>query len=186
MTAADLVARLMGFARGGGAGGAALDLRGPVESVATMLGRTLCRGMALHLDMPARPVLAPVDPGQLETALVNLLINARDATRGRGRVMIGLSHIWRGGHYARLIVQDDGPGLTPQGLERALEPMFTTKPDGTGLGLPMIQQMALRHGGRFRIGNAPDGGARALMDLPCLEPGDGRDPDPGQGSGENM
>lgn len=185
VTAADLVARLMGFARGAAAGGTAIDLRGPVGNVVTMLGRTLCRDMELRLDMPDRPVLAPVDSGQLETALVNLLINARDATGGRGRAMIGLSHIWRGGHYARLAVEDDGPGLTPQGLERALEPMFTTKPDGTGLGLPMIQQMALRHGGRFRIGNAGAGGACALLDLPCLDPDAGQGSG-GQGSGENM
>lgn len=208
VTAADLIARLMGFTRGGAAGRAAIDLRDPLGSTAAMLGRTLCRDMDLRLEMPDAPLLAPVDPGQLEAALVNLLINARDATGGRGRVLIRLSHVWHQGDYARLETRDDGPGLTAQGLDRALEPMFTTKPDGTGLGLPMIQQMALRHGGRFCIGNAPEGGARAVLDLPCLDPAPDRPPDqppdqplrqgagqganPGlvkgldQGSGENM
>ena len=195
LTAADLVARLMGFARGEGPPGAVIDLGAVVGNVAAMLTRTLCQGMVLDLDLPAAPLLVPADPRQVETALLNLLINARDATGGRGRVAIRLSRVWRGGPYARLEVVDDGPGLTPEGLERALEPLFTTKPEGTGLGLPMIQQMALRHGGRFRIGNAGGGdamggdgarGARAVLDLPCL--GGDMAPDPGldQGSGENM
>ncbi len=192
LTAADLVARLMGFARAGGPPGTAIDLRGVVGDVAAMLGRTLYQDMALELSLPDAPLLAPADPRQVETALLNLMINARDATGGRGRVAIRPAPVWQGRHYARLEVRDDGPGLTPEGLARALEPLFTTKPEGTGLGLAMIQQMALRHGGRFRIGNAEGGGAQAVLDLPCLAP-DAR-PAAGltaslggpQGSGENM
>ena len=192
LTAADLVARLMGFARAGGPPGTAIDLRGVVGDVAAMLGRTLYQDMALELSLPDAPLLAPADPRQVETALLNLMISARDATGGRGRVAIRLAPVWQGGHYARLEVRDDGPGLTPEGLARALEPLFTTKPEGTGLGLAMIQQMALRHGGRFRIGNAEGGGAQAVLDLPCLAPdaGPAAGPTAGpggpQGSGENM
>ena len=192
LTAADLVARLMGFARAGGPPGTAIDLRGVVGDVAAMLGRTLYQDMALELSLPDAPLLAPADPRQVETALLNLMINARDATGGRGRVAIRLAPVWQGGHYARLEVRDHGPGLTPEGLARALEPLFTTKPEGTGLGLAMIQQMALRHGGRFRIGNAEGGGAQAVLDLPCLAPdaGPAAGPTAGpggpQGSGENM
>lgn len=188
LTASDLVARLMGFARAGGPPGTAIDLRRVVGDVAAMLGRTLYQGMELQLSLPDAPLLAPADPRQVETALLNLMINARDATGGRGRVAVRLAPVWQGGHYARLEVRDDGPGLTPEGLARALEPLFTTKPEGTGLGLAMIQQMALRHGGRFRIGNAEGGGARAVLDLPCLAPdsGPGDLYDPIQGSGENI
>lgn len=192
LTAADLVARLMGFARAGGPPGTAIDLRGVVGDVAAMLGRTLYQDMALELSLPDAPLLAPADPRQVETALLNLMINARDATGGRGRVAIRLAPVWQGGHYARLEVRDDGHGLTPEGLARALEPLFNTKPEGTGLGLAMIQQMALRHGGRFRIGNAEGGGAQAVLDLPCLAPdaGPAAGPTAGpggpQGSGENM
>ncbi|WP_111429848.1 response regulator [Rhodobacteraceae bacterium DSL-40] len=177
-TAADVVARLMGFARGRLDRAEPGDLRGPVSGAVAMLERSLCIGMTLSAELPEEGVLAPIDPGQMETAVVNLLINARDATGGRGRAVVRLERIWRGAHYARLTVEDDGPGLTPEGLRRVLEPFYTTKPEGTGLGLPMIQHMALQSGGRFRLENAVGGGARAVLDLPCLGPH--------QGSGENM
>ncbi|WP_104494215.1 sensor histidine kinase [Paracoccus denitrificans] len=182
LTAGELVTRLMGFARQPVLSPEPRDLRLPVRTTASMLARTLCAGMRVECDLPGHPLLAPVDPGQIGTALVNLLINARDATDGRGRARIALRHVWRGGDYARLTVEDDGPGFDAGGLDHALEPLFTTKPEGTGLGLSMIQQLALVSGGDFRIGNAEGGGARAVLDLPCLKPCTG----PDQGSGENM
>lgn len=177
-TAETLVARLLGFARARPVSGPPVDLRSLVSGPADMLRRSLCAEMTLTVGLPDQPLLAPVNPGQMETAVVNLLINARDATGGTGSATIVLEHVWRGSDYARLTVQDDGRGLGPDALEHALEPMFTTKPDGTGLGLPMIQQMALMGGGDFRLVNAAGGGARAILELPCLKPG--------QGSGENM
>lgn len=177
-TAETLVARLLGFARARPMSGPPVDLRSLVSGPADMLRRSLCAEMTMTVRLPDWPLLAPVNPGQMETAVVNLLINARDATGGTGSATIVLEHVWRGSDYARLTVQDDGRGLGPDALEHALEPMFTTKPDGTGLGLPMIQQMALMGGGDFRLVNAAGGGARAILELPCLKPG--------QGSGENM
>ncbi|WP_207100225.1 sensor histidine kinase [Paracoccus shandongensis] len=182
VTAGDLVTRLMGFARQPSRPPELQDMRLPVRTAAAMLARTLCAGMRIDCDLPDAPLLVAVDAGGIGTAVVNLLINARDATEGRGRVRLTLRHVWRGGDYARLTVEDDGPGFDPGGLERALEPLFTTKSEGTGLGLPMIQQLALLSGGEFRIGNAEGGGARAVLDLPCLPPGTA----PGQGPGENM
>lgn len=177
-TAEALVARLMDFARRPPSTGEAIDLRVPVSSTVAMMRRSLCAGMELTLETADVALLAPIEQGQIETALVNLLINARDATGGMGRASVSLLHRWRGGHYARLVVRDDGPGLDADGLEHALEVLYTTKPDGTGLGLPMIRQMALLSGGDFRIENIEGGGAQAVLDLPCLPPG--------QGSARNM
>ncbi len=184
VTASGLVSRLVGFARNGNVRAETIDLRAPIAAATAMLRRSLCAGMALRLDLPAQPVYAPADPGQIETAIVNLLINARDATGGCGQVTIRLATVGLGGHYARLSVTDDGPGFSDEGLGRALEPMFTTKSDGTGLGLSMIQHMALQLGGQFHVANAPGGGASAVLELPCLGPGEM--PDPAQGSGENI
>ncbi|MFV0359394.1 sensor histidine kinase [Tropicimonas sp.] len=182
-TASDLVSNLMEFARSRGPNIEAIDLRRPVAAATTMLRRTLCADMTLQLDLPETAVLAPADFGQIETAVVNLLINARDATGGRGQVTIRLEVVGLGGLYARLSVSDNGPGFSAQGLQRALEPMFSTKSDGTGLGLSVIQHMALQLGGQFRIENAAGSGARAVLDLPCLG---FRESGGGQGSGENM
>lgn len=177
-TAADLVSRLMGFARRPAQNSVAIDLRHPVESSVAMLQHTICARMKLSLVLPDGPVLVSVDPRQVETAMVNLLINARDATGGGGHVGIDLSVIARGAPYARLTVADDGPGFTSEGLARGGEPLFTTKPEGTGLGLSMIRQMAVLNGGHFRIENGQPGGALVILDLPCA--------DPLQDYGENM
>lgn len=177
-TAEALVARLMDFTRGPPAAEEAIDLRVPVSSGIAMMRRSLCAGMDLTLELPDFALLAPIKQDQLETAIINLLINSRDATGGTGRATVSLQHYWRGADYARLVVCDDGPGLAPEALEHALQVLFTTKSNGTGLGLPMIRQMALLAGGDFWLENAEKGGARAVLDLPCLSPV--------QGSGRNI
>ena len=171
--AAELVARLMDFTRSGQSLPEPIDLREPVATACRMMQHTLCVDMRIALDLPDVPLLVPVAPTMLETAVVNLLINARDATEGRGRVIVTLSLLRQGGNYARLVVQDDGPGLSAEVEAMSLHPFFTTKPKGTGLGLPMIQQLALATGGAFRIGTAREGGARAVLDLPAITQPDG-------------
>ncbi len=166
-TATDLVAQLMDFARSGLRRDTRTDLGQTIAASVAMLSRSLCRDMQLTLHLPEQALISPIDSGQLESAIANLLINARDATSGRGTVWIRLQSFWQGGLYARLTVEDDGPGLSPEELGHALEPRFTTKPDGMGLGLPMIRQLALVYSGSFRIENAASGGARAVLDLPC-------------------
>lgn len=167
-SAASVVTRLTGFLRDRNALPRPVDLRAPVRAAVDMMRDTLCAGMALDLDLPEAPLMVPADGNLVETAIVNLLINARDATLGHGRVAVTLRRIAQGGDYARLTVQDDGPGLSTDVARRALDPFFTTKHHGTGLGLPMIQHFALTSGGRFHLVNAPEGGARAVLDLPAL------------------
>jgi signal transduction histidine kinase len=66
----------------------------------------------------------------------------------------------------RFVVEDTGPGMTPEALERAFEPFFTTKEHGTGLGLSIAFQIADRHGGDLRAENIPAGGARLTLEIP--------------------
>ena len=155
-TAVEVVTRLAGFLREQSTPADPVDLRKPVADTAALMSRTLCSGMVIDTDIAPMPLMVPVAPHMVETALVNLLINARDATRGRGRVALTLRHLSRGGDYARLILRDDGPGLSGEAEARAMEPFF--------------RQLALAAGGRFRLGNAAEGGAGAVLDLPCLPP----------------
>ena len=105
-----------------------------------------------------------VDPNQLENALLNLCINARDAMPGGGRLTIETANIWideRGarerdlipGQYIALSVTDTGTGMTPETVKRAFDPFYTTKPagQGTGLGLSMIYGFVRQSGGEVRI-----------------------------------
>ena len=169
-TAAKILMRLASFLRERPRPAAPVDLREPVGETVAMMGRSLCATMTLACDLPETPLRVQVDGHQIETALVNLLINARDATGGRGRVAVSLRRLARGGDYARLVVRDDGPGLMPEVAGRVLEPFYTTKLEGSGLGLAMIHQMALSAGGSFFLANAAQGGAEAVLDLPCLGP----------------
>lgn len=167
-SAASVVAHLGGFLRDRKTSTQPIDLRIPARAAVEMVRSTLCADMTLTLTLPDEPLLVLTDTSLVETAMVNLLINARDATLGQGRAAVVLSRITQGGHYARLSVQDDGPGLGADAAGQALMPFFTTKKHGTGLGLPMIQQFALRNGGRFHLANSPEGGAIATLDLPAL------------------
>ncbi|MBX3578433.1 MAG: PAS domain-containing protein [Rhizobiaceae bacterium] len=120
-----------------------------------------------------------VDAGQLENALLNLCINARDAMPNGGKVTIETSNRWmderaarqRGldpGQYVSLCVSDTGTGMTPDVAARAFDPFFTTKPigQGTGLGLSMVYGFAGQSGGAARIYSEPGKGAMICIYLP--------------------
>jgi signal transduction histidine kinase/PAS domain-containing protein len=120
-----------------------------------------------------------VDPHQLENALLNLCINARDAMPAGGRLTIETANRWMddraakpldlpAGQYVSLCVSDTGQGMAPEVVERAFEPFFTTKPIGmgTGLGLSMIYGFARQSGGQVRIYSEPGQGAMVCIYLP--------------------
>lgn len=117
-----------------------------------------------------------VDCPQLESALLNLVINARDAMPDGGRITLSAETVTvgegtvdlDGGDYARLSVIDTGCGMTPEVMARAFEPMFTTKPvgKGTGLGLSMVYAFAKQCGGAARIETALGRGTTVQLYLP--------------------
>jgi nitrogen fixation/metabolism regulation signal transduction histidine kinase len=115
-------------------------------------------------DLP--PVLG--DATQLRQIIHNLLRNAEDALEGReeSRISIATEVV---GHYARLLIFDNGPGFPVELLPRIFEPYVTTKARGTGLGLPIVKKIVEEHLGTIEISNAPEGGARIDIRLPLVK-----------------
>jgi signal transduction histidine kinase len=154
----------------------------------TLLGRTLGPNIAIAVRVEAtRGVL--VDPGQLETALLNLAINAAHAMKQGGTLTIDAHDAPDGQPFVVIAVTDTGIGMDAATLAQVGEPFFTTKgSEGTGLGLPMVQGFVEQSGGTFSIDSAPGRGTRIQLRLPSgapgrrpgARPGAGQDrPDPG-------
>ena len=133
----------------------------------------------LNVNLPQHLARVKTDPNQLETALLNLAANARDAMAGEGRILISaeeqtLTTEQNGlpaGRYVRLAVSDSGTGMDATTLKRAVEPFFTTKGvgKGTGLGLSMVHGLAEQSGGRLVLRSNPGAGTTAEIWLPALD-----------------
>ncbi|WP_158258644.1 PAS domain-containing protein [Rhodopila globiformis] len=179
--AAALTQRLLAFARRQSLAPARVDGNRLVESMEDLLRRTL--GPAVDLRMNLGSGLWPVlcDPNQLENALLNLAINARDAMPDGGRLTIEtanaiLDDIYarshadeiRPGAYVAITVTDTGTGMEPDVMARAFEPFFTTKPtgQGTGLGLSMLYGFVKQSEGHVTITSRPGQGTSFTVYLP--------------------
>ncbi len=139
-----------------------LDLREHAES----FGRAARAGFdaaGITFEVNARSARAHADPALLGEIVENLLRNAREALPTGGHVR--LETFERGGE-AMLAVQDDGPGVPEALRERIFDLYFTSKPDGTGLGLSLVSQMASVMGGGVRLETPPGGGARFVVHFP--------------------
>ena len=134
-------------------------------------------GDQITLEKRIPPDLWPVlvDPNQLENVLLNLVINARDAMEGNGRIVLALNnaHVERDavlapGDYVTVAVADSGHGMPRDVMEHAFEPFFTTKPEGkgTGLGLSMAHGFARQSGGDIRLASEPGKGTTVTIYLP--------------------
>jgi signal transduction histidine kinase len=152
---------------------AELDLRAVVERVLEFLvGELERRGLVLERDLPAG--LPPVagEEGKLRQVIVNLLLNAFDATPRGGRVRISARPTGAGGDVPgdlgriALVVEDSGPGIPPAAREQIFEPFFTTKAQGSGLGLSIVHGVVAQHGGSISVGASQLGGARFVIELP--------------------
>ncbi len=168
--AAELTRQLLTFARRQVVLPRRVDLRGIVDNTAPMLRQLIGDGADLVVDRHAEPVPVLVDPAQIEQALVNLAVNARDAMPDGGRVTI-ITTIVDGRPV--LVVEDEGVGIPTDSLPHIFEPFFTTKApgQGTGLGLATVYGIAeqagaridvesiVGAGSRFRISFAPTDGA---------------------------
>ncbi len=128
---------------------------------------------------------ATADPHQLERAVLNLVVNARDAMPDGGVLTIATQNVTLGprdiqapaeiapGHYVRIVVRDTGAGIPAEVQSRVFEPFFTTKPagTGTGLGLSMVYGFALQAGGQVTIDSAENAGTAVMIDLPAAPEG---------------
>jgi len=177
--AAALTHRLLAFSRRQTLNPTLTDANRLIQSMEDLIRRTI--GPALELEVAATEPLwrTPVDQNQLENALLNLCINARDAMPNGGRVTIETENRsvnereanerdMQSGQYVSLSVTDSGVGMTPEVLSRAFEPFFTTKPlgAGTGLGLSMIYGFVRQSGGQVRIYSEVGRGTTVTIYLP--------------------
>jgi CheY-like chemotaxis protein len=173
-----LVHRLLAFARRQPLQSTPTDMGALLTGMAELMGSTMGPQVTLALEVPEIALWATADPHQLELAILNLCVNARDAMEGRGQLTLkvsaeqiepGSSLRLKPGGYVRLSVADDGKGMDEPTLARAIEPFFSTKGvgKGTGLGLSMAHGLALQLGGALMIDSAPDRGTDVSIWLPA-------------------
>ncbi|MBK1662014.1 hypothetical protein CKO45_27875 [Paracraurococcus ruber] len=180
---ATVTRRLLAFSRRAELRAEPTDVADLLTAIQEVLAHTL--GAGIRIELAIEPRLPPLfaDKGQLETALVNLAANARDAMAGQGVItLVAAAALYAGdeperpsrlgpGAYVRLCVRDTGEGMTPEVLARASEPFFTTKPEGkgTGLGLAMARGFAEQSGGALHMESAPGRGTTVSLWLPVAD-----------------
>jgi PAS domain S-box-containing protein len=169
---ADLTRRLLAFSRKQALAPAVTDLNGLVAGMSELLRSTLGESVAVEATLASGLWPAYVDPNQLESAILNLAVNARDAMESGGLLSIGTGNVvltdaftrhhadLAPGHYVVITVRDSGQGMTPDVLSRAFEPFFTTKSigQGTGLGLSQVYGFIKQSGGHIELSSEPGRG----------------------------
>jgi PAS domain S-box-containing protein len=173
---AALTQRLLAFARRQDLRVEPVDLIGLVRGMADLLERSIGPGIDVRTSLPGTLPPALVDANQVELALLNLVVNARDAMPDGGVLSIQLDMAEAPvgdelphGSYLRLVVGDTGLGMDGETLKRAIEPFFSTKElgKGTGLGLSMIHGLAVQLSGALRLASEPGHGTRAELWVPA-------------------
>jgi PAS domain S-box-containing protein len=181
--AAALIARLLAFSRRQTLDATSLDVAAQLAATKELLERTLPETITIELSVPTDVGYALADANQLESALLNLAVNARDAMPQGGRLTITAERLWisgsqngglDAGQYVMIDVADTGVGMSPDILEKVFDPFFTTKPigQGTGLGLSMIYGFAQQSGGEVRIDSTPGKGTSIKLYLPATSDGE--------------
>ena len=173
--AAKITASVLGMSRSGSARFEPVNLHLLIEDVLVLLERELMK-YRVQVEREFAPVpKVSANPGQLQQVLLNLLVNARQAMAGGGRLILRLSHDDPSG-LVDLMVRDTGCGMVPDVMRRIFEPHFTTKsgPDatgkgGTGLGLATCREIVESHRGRIRVESAPGKGTAITIRLPMLQ-----------------
>jgi PAS domain S-box-containing protein len=132
------------------------------------------------VSVPEAPLYADADPKQLEQVVANLLLNAREALAGSCGNNIDV-RLANSDDAIRLTIRDNGSGVAPENLDKLFEPFFTTKRTGTGLGLPVVQQIVERHHGTIEVESQKNAGATFIVTLPpAAAPPANRDAEVGQ------
>jgi len=180
---AELIRRLLSFSRRQTLEPTAVEVCELVRNMTQLLTRTLGETIDVRLQLPDSPLYALADPHQLENAILNLAINARDAMVDGGALTIALrprrvdgALAKRGevapGEYIQFDISDTGKGIEPTVLARVFEPFFTTKPfgGGSGLGLSMVYGFVRQSGGNIRILSTPGKGTNVRFVLPFTQP----------------
>jgi len=178
--AASTTARLLAFARRQPLDPKPLDVNKLVSSMTDLLRHTLGENVGIHCALGRDLWMTSADANQLETAILNLVVNARDAMSGVGQLTIETANVMldeaytalhpyaRPGAYVVISVSDSGVGMTKEVMARAFEPFFTTKApgEGTGLGLSQVFGFIKQSGGHVQIYSEPGAGTSIKLYLP--------------------
>jgi len=176
LSAAGLTNRLLAFARQQPLDTRPIDINAHIRSLEELLVRTIGEHIALKLELTNNPAVAMVDPIQLESAVLNLVINARDALPKGGTVWVTTYPAYSSGNlklengaYIVLSVRDNGVGIEHSVIDKVFDPFFTTKPlgQGTGLGLSTIYGFARQSGGDAQIRSVTRQGTEVTIMLPA-------------------
>jgi PAS domain S-box-containing protein len=176
----ELTKRLLAFARKQDLEPERIDLVELAAGMTDLMRRSVGPQIQIEVRQESGVPAVVVDRIQLEMALLNLVVNARDALAGTGRIAVVIRRENDVGaadaplparDYASISVEDTGPGMDAETLRQAVEPFFSTKGvgQGTGLGLSMVHGMARQSGGAFVLKSRPGQGTQASIWLPCAE-----------------
>jgi signal transduction histidine kinase/CheY-like chemotaxis protein len=193
-SASQLMHRLLAFSRRQPAAPSVIDLGERLDSLQKLLRRTLSEQVAIRVRWPDDLWPALLDPADLESAILNLAINAQDAMPAGGTLSIEAANLSldqpraaargmeRPGDYVLITVGDSGTGMPAEVLQRAFDAFFTTKEPGkgTGLGLSMVQGFARQSGGQVTIASTPGAGTTVSLLLPRAAPVDSAAPAAGE------
>ncbi|KNG91872.1 PAS domain S-box protein [Pseudaestuariivita atlantica] len=185
---ADLTSRLLVFAKKGNLKPVRADLRTLCEDTLAILQRTIGEIYSIKTDFAEDLSDVLIDPVQLQSALINLALNARDAMPKGGEFLISVADVViddtymaqetdiEPGQYVRLFVSDDGEGMGLEAQRRAFEPFFTTKSEtgGSGLGLAMVYGFVRQSGGHITLYSEPGHGTSFGLYFPILSSDDGK------------
>jgi PAS domain S-box-containing protein len=180
---AKLTGQLLAFGRRQPLNNQLVDVGQLVSSFSDLMRRTLGEAIEFKTVIAGAPNQALVDASQLQNAILNLVINARDAMPRGGKLTVEISHIkldvdyaqmysnMRTGEFVLVAVTDTGSGMSPEVKEKAFEPFFTTKgvSAGTGLGLSMVYGFVKQSGGNIQLYSEPGQGTSVRMFLPAAK-----------------
>jgi len=200
--AAALTRQLLTFSRRTVVRPEVLDLNSVLADIEKLLRTTLGESVGLQMLFASDLPLIKVDRGQIDQVFMNLAVNARDAMSGGGELRIetaaldvdahvAVIHAIEPGTYVRLTVSDTGVGMSPEVAARKFEPFFSTKPQGSGLGLATVYGIVKQAGGTVTIESEPGLGATVVIDLPATSepisgPRDGNFGAPPSAKGETV
>ncbi len=176
----DLTRQLLTFSRHQAKEKTVVDLNATLNEMKTMIARSVTPEVSVQYFLANSLWQTEIDPGEFQDAILNLVINARDAMPDGGNLLIETSNKYldagyvacnpgvEPGSYVQLMLSDTGIGMRKETLEHIFEPFFTTKPEGkgTGLGMAMVYGFAKRYGGNIKIYSEPGVGTTMRLYLP--------------------
>ena len=175
-SAGELIEQLLTFGRRQEVQPRPLDWNRVIEEQSDMIQRLL--GSRMTVETQLEPGLEPVllDPGQASQIIINIVVNARDATEGKGTIRVTTQgHRSGQERWVRLSVADDGKGMDEETCARVFEPFFTTKGEGTGLGLSTVYGIVEQNGGRIDVESSPSRGTVFHVVFPGVQTPQGAD-----------